>query len=495
VDGAIARRPSEVTGSSVKLRVPKKRVIWLAVVLGLLCLVMGHPAELFYGEREKTAKARSRVVYTRTVRSVVQSCVGAHSLGVTGSGDAPILVGGRFIKRFHRARSRGVIRARSEAKVLESGCVQGSFKDDQSIKVVLLADGYTARELPAAREHIATVTQMFSEQEPFRRYGGFLSICYKILESPVSGVSVVGTEANCGGVSRALCTDPTVVHAVGDVEGVKPQVYGVLFNSEEYYGASQYWDAIFALSRGARAKIGGKPASYWVAMHEFFHACCIGKDDSLVRNYTRNPTSRFDNKIQDEYPTGAFQCDGARSYNLSRTESERPWKYAPPPHGATYPLVLGQRLCAYKSTETSIMHSLRSSKANLATQAGWIRQLFSLVRTVLAIEPSSKPLRRDGVLVLKGAEKLPFPAVDWFVDGNEVARCRNRSRCTVRALRLGVGVHQIRARVGVADPVLNPDELEELTDEVESAVAVSGPVSGDGGRRPGRVLTPFSGRS
>jgi hypothetical protein len=424
-----------------------------------------------------SATAESHTSHRRlpSQRSLVQSCLGPsaeheHGSAVTGQRDEPILAGGRFLRRFHRSRSRFSLRVIADRKTAEEGCVHGDFDDPNTLRVMLLADGYSAGERALALQHVRTAAEALSEEEPFKRYKGFIAICYRVMAADVSGVSALGTEPNCGGVRRALCTDPNLVHAAGFRKGVRANVFGVLYNSLEYYGAAQFWDGIFAVSRSAAKSTYNKPLYYWVAMHEFFHACCISPFDTPLRNYPTFPVSRFDNKIQDEYPTGSYQCDSSRAYNLSKTEAGAPWSYALSPDTGFVPFNLENRLCAYKATETSIMFSFANVKANVPTEAGWIRQLFSLLRTVTGIRSSHRVLAKDGTLTLVGAGRLPYPVVDWFVNDIERAKCRNKVVCNAAELGLKSGPNTVRARVGVADPAINSAELEALTDTVTTTV-------------------------
>ena len=423
------------------------------------------------------AMAESRTPHRRlpSQRSLVQSCLGPgeehdHGSGLNSHRDEPLLSGGHFLRRFHRTHSRYSLRVLANRKTAEEGCIQGSFDDPNTLRVMLLADGYTTDEREQALQHVRTAAAALSEEEPFKRYKGFISICYRVMASEVSGESVLGTEANCGGVRRALCTDPNRVHAAGFRKGVRANVFGVLYNSLEYYGAAQFWDGIFAVSRSAMKSTYNKPLYYWVAMHEFLHSCCISPFDTTVRNYPTFPVSRFDNKIQDEYPTGSYQCDASRAYNLSKTEAGAPWSYALSTDTGLVPFDLENRLCAYKATQSSIMFSFANVKANIPTEAGWIRQLFSLLRTVTAIRTSHRILPRQGTLTLEGADRLPYPVVEWFVNDIEKTKCRNKVVCDASELGLKIGPNDVRARVGVADPALNSAELDVLTDTISTTV-------------------------
>jgi hypothetical protein len=297
-----------------------------------------------------------------------------------------------------------------------------------------------------------------------------------VISSEVSGVSAVGTEPNCAGVGRAICSDPIKVRGFSTMNEVAPHVTGVLYNSEEYYGASQYWDGIFTISRNTTIGVQGRPQYYWLAIHEFLHTCCSSPAAPAVRRFPTHQISRTEYKIQDEYPVNRFQCDESRSYNLG-TLSDIPWAYLSQSRLVNkLPFALEGSFCAYKSTDGSIMSSLRVPDVNLATQAGWIRQAIGTIKLVHGMKFESK---RFGTLVhsrivLEGPERLPSPVVDWIVEGKERAGCRNQVSCSLKKLEIGRGTHTITVRVGNADPVLNPEELSALTDEFTSSITVPG---------------------
>lgn len=407
----------------------------------------------------------------RTPRSVVQNCV-TPTLNVKER--SPILGGGKFLRRFKKHHTQSYLRAKADRLVGLSGCLHGSFEDRETVKIMLLADGYTDRERDAALEHIATVGNALLTREPFRRYKKILSVCYKVIPSQVSGASEVGTEPNCAGVERAICSDPTKVRGFSTIAGTTPHVTGVLYNSDEYYGASQYWDGLFTISRNSSVGALGKPQYYWLAVHEFLHTCCSSPAAPVVRRFPTHQISRSEYKIQDEYPVSRFQCDESKAYNLG-TQTDTPWAYLPKNSAVgTIPFTLSGAFCAYKPTEGSIMSTLRNPEINLPTQAGWIRQAVGTIKLVYGIKIESKRgvTLSNSRVVLEGPERLPSPVIDWVVGGKERVECRNEVACSLRKLRLGRGVHSITVRVGSADPVLNPDELPALTDEFNALITI-----------------------
>lgn len=429
-------------------------------------------------------------------RTLVQSCASPHMNPRTA---APVLGGGKLLVRKRARRSQKVLAGQSQARTFESGCVHGSFSDPHTVRIMLVADGYTRSERATAISHITHVARALTEQEPFRRYSKLLSICYKVQESDESGVSTVGVETNCGGVARAICSEPSTVRATAKLNGVEPHVVGVLFNSEEYYGASQFWDGIFTISRNSSRGAQGKPQYYWLAIHEFLHSCCTNVTTPILRKYQAYPVSARAHKIQDEYPAGEYQCTGTPSYNLASSTGMLPWSYLVSENKASVvEMRLGGKFCAYKPSQSSIMATISDPTINLPTQAGWLRQALAVLPTVYGVEllvhgrESSRAAPRlvtryaetDSRLVtipsvrsrdslrLMGPERFPFPVIEWRVDGNEVTSCRNRRACPVERFRRGTTFArqkhvELLVRVGVADAALNPQELAALTDTMQ----------------------------
>jgi hypothetical protein len=440
----------------------------------VLALLTGYlPASITHAHPLGVAPKSLKANQSRAPRSVVQSCMSPYQNEKRAK---PVLGGGKFIRRFARKHTDSYLRGKAERSVALSGCIHGSFLDRETVKIMLLADGYTDSEQRVALKHIETVGAALTSREPFNRYRKLISICYKVVPAAAPGVSTLGTEPNCAGVGRAICANPSTVNGFSTMDGKRPHVTGVLYNSEEYYGASQYWDGIFTISRNSSVGTFGLPQYYWLAVHEFLHTCCSSPTTPILRRYPSHQISRFDYKIQDEYPVNRFQCHESKSFNLGKA-NDIPWSYLQKEgEAAHHSIKLDGAFCAYTPTESSIMSTLRNPEVNLPTQAGWIRQALGSIRTVVGIRLDVKggeSKKVDSRIVLEGPERLPFPVIDWFLDGKERVLCKNQVACSLRKLGAVSGAHKVSAKVGVADPALNFEELGALTDEISIELSPS----------------------
>ncbi|MEJ8571881.1 M64 family metallopeptidase [Microbaculum marinum] len=312
--------------------------------------------------------------------------------------------------------------AATQAAAGESATVEQMLKTGPSrnrIDVVILGDGYRAREMDKFEEDAEEFLDYMLMQQPFKTYRRYFNALRIETPSRQSGASrpdepvdnVYGSRFGCFDIRRLLCADDDRVEEVvlDNLKRNQIDMVLVLVNDEEYGG-----------SGGDYAVASTHELSREVAVHEFGHS--FGHLDD---EYIDDNCGRYDD------PWG---------FNVTqkRKKPQIPWKVwipkkqtLPTPddgdHGTG--LYEGAYHCAegwFRPTYDSIMRT-NGAPAGPVNSEQFVRRFYETIRPLDSVKPKS-----DKVRLARGTSKrfksdladkrLKTISTVWRLDGKRISK-------------------------------------------------------------------------
>jgi hypothetical protein len=359
--------------------------------------------------------------------------------------------------------------------------IRAAASPNQAINMVILADGYTASELPDFAIHARQIADALLRYEPFATHRDMLNIYRVDIVSRESGLSVRGgarvdtalrSEQGCIGLDRSLCVDNALASAAlaRALPGVRADLRIVLANSDRYAGGGGFWAS--ATSRNT--------LSVPIAIHEFGHSFAQLNDEFVEDVTCQN---------------GMFGQPNEINATARTTRQAAPWAawIAPStpipttsqPGGEPVPgLYQGAHFCPnwHRPTDNSLMRTITGQFEQINSEH-IVREIFARARPIAAAGPVAWPnaselsTTADGAirftaapLVLPAAlQAAPTPII-WRVNG---ALAGEGQEFFFDAAQFGPGVHTVTAASRVTSPFVRADPQGRLAQTRSWRVTVS----------------------
>lgn len=369
-------------------------------------------------------------------------------------------------------------RARAEEAQATVVPVQVTGDPAKRFNLVILGDGYTAKDMPAFRQNVDRHLNVLWSIEPYKSYRSYFNVYRVEIPSEVSGVSCdpdlsaperdtplsMSFWSGCrsDGIKRLLVMDYTAANEyAGLVDGVTPANRQILAlaNSTTYGGAGG----------GFATASGGNALSALISPHELGHS--LGG-------------------LQDEYdyyqrgvPGGTYTGDEPESIHHTllttwqmRRQHKKWWRWLGERSEAggrigRYEGGLYSSRGVWRPSRNSIMKSL----GYYYDQVGRERMTQAISQKVGLIQDATPPgtVGADRVLWVETLHPVSHPLrVEWTVDGRRV---RAGHDLDLRRLRLRRGTHTVTVRVDdptrfIRDPAVRSSFAQTRSWTVDTSI-------------------------